>query len=162
MAQGYKRNAAEEVLIKQVISTLTSDGCTAWRQSNFGVLDAEKIVRAIAKRLNELAVPTYGSGAQQKVAYQTAIATVIADLSRIISACYRPTPEGRKGVPDILAFTRTGQFLAVEVKIGADQLSPYQIAFANDMKGSGAMFFVAKDIHSFRAMYVQRMHNKTK
>ena len=51
---------------------------------------------------------------------------------------------GLKGVADILGLQKsTGRFLAVEVKVGKDKLSPEQIRFLEDVKKGGGIAIVA-------------------
>ena len=44
---------------------------------------------------------------------------------------------GRKGVPDVIGFTRSGLFIACEIKTVNDYLSDEQIEFMNNVKKAG-------------------------
>ena len=55
----------------------------------------------------------------------------------------------KKGVADILA-CRNGRFIAIEIKIGKDRLSPEQEGFLKNIEYAGGLWFVAKDIDSFK------------
>ena len=56
----------------------------------------------------------------------------------------------KKGVSDILCcLPPMGRFLAIEVKIPPDKLSPEQEGFLLNVKHSGGSTFVAKDFASF-------------
>lgn len=50
---------------------------------------------------------------------------------------------GRRGVADIIGFTRAGLFLAAEVKTINDRLSDDQIKFLNDVKKAGGLAYIA-------------------
>lgn len=65
---------------------------------------------------------------------------------------YRSAP--KKGVADILALHR-GRFIAIEVKIGKDRLSPEQTGFLQNISHYGGLTFVAKDFDSFRLWWDQ-------
>lgn len=59
---------------------------------------------------------------------------------------YRTAP--KKGVSDILACYK-GKFIAIEVKIGKDRLSPEQEGFLKSIEYTGGITFIAKDLDSF-------------
>lgn len=51
---------------------------------------------------------------------------------------------GRKGLPDVIGFTKAGQFLACEVKTVNDYLSNDQIEFLNELVAAGGEAYIAK------------------
>lgn len=63
---------------------------------------------------------------------------------------YRTAP--KKGVADVLGLHK-GKFLAIEVKIGKDRLSPEQEGFLKNVRYYGGFSFVAKDIESFEEWF---------
>ncbi len=68
------------------------------------------------------------------------------------TAQFRTAP--KKGVADILAIQPpTGRFLAIEVKIGKDTLSPEQIGFLKNVEQCGGLSFVAHDLESFKIWF---------
>jgi len=70
---------------------------------------------------------------------------------------WRPHPNARRGVPDILGFRRAdGKFLGVEVKAGRDQLRTEQIDFLNELKAAGGLAFVARDFAHFVQSFERR------
>ena len=70
---------------------------------------------------------------------------------------WRPHPNARRGVPDILGFRRAdARFLGVEVKAGSDRLRPAQIQFLDELKASGGLAFVAYDFAGFVASFERR------
>ena len=76
---------------------------------------------------------------------------------------WRPHPNSRRGVPDILGFRRAdGLFLGVEVKAGRDTLRPEQIIFLNQLKAAGGLPFVAHSFAGFVASFERRgLHRGT-
>lgn len=51
---------------------------------------------------------------------------------------------GRRGLPDIIGFSRAGLFLACEVKTLNDYLSNDQIEFLNELVAAGGEAYIAK------------------
>lgn len=51
------------------------------------------------------------------------------------------------GISDIIGYEKkTGKFLAVEIKVGADKLSPYQQRFLDGVASSGGYAYVVKTV----------------
>lgn len=59
----------------------------------------------------------------------------------------------KKGVADILA-CHHGQFIAIEVKIGKDRLSPEQEGFLMNISAVGGNTFVATTFETFREAWI--------
>lgn len=71
---------------------------------------------------------------------------------------YRRLQYQQKGVADIIGFHKaTAQFIAIEIKIGADTLSDEQIQFLNQVKKSNGMPFVAHSFDDFLSKYERRL-----
>ena len=70
---------------------------------------------------------------------------------------WRPHPNARRGIPDILGFRRRdGKFLGVEVKAGTDRVRPDQTKFLNELKAAGGLAFIAYDFAGFVQSFEQR------
>ncbi|UYZ64899.1 VRR-NUC domain-containing protein [Hymenobacter weizhouensis] len=70
---------------------------------------------------------------------------------------WRPHPNSRRGVPDILGFRRAdGRFLGIEVKAGTDRLRPEQMTFLRELKAAGGLAFVAYDFAGFVQSFERR------
>ena len=54
----------------------------------------------------------------------------------------------RRGTSDIMACIR-GKFLSIEVKVGKDKLSEFQVKEKALIEKSGGLYFVAKEMESF-------------
>ena len=58
---------------------------------------------------------------------------------------FRSNPGGMKGISDVIGFHRkTGQFLACEIKVGADRLSAEQETFLLEVRNAGGLALVVK------------------
>lgn len=58
----------------------------------------------------------------------------------------------RRGIGDIMAVIE-GKTVMIEVKIGADKLSPYQVKTQEEVTRSGGLYWVIKDFNSFMIHY---------
>lgn len=58
---------------------------------------------------------------------------------------------GFKGQPDVLGFTKTGQFLAVEVKAPGKKATAEQLEFLADLASAGGVAFVARSVEDVYA-----------
>lgn len=54
-----------------------------------------------------------------------------------------------KGLPDVIGLIG-GRFIGVEIKIGRDKMSKFQEKRQREIKESGGVFLIAKDIHTFK------------
>src|SRR3990167_5430819 len=63
----------------------------------------------------------------------------------------------KKGVSDVLACYK-GTFIAIEVKIGKDRLSPEQTGFIANITHVGGKALVAKDFESFLEQWRSEEH----
>lgn len=55
---------------------------------------------------------------------------------------------GRKGVPDIIGWSRTSVFVGCEVKTISDKLSEDQKTFLLSLEQSGGIALIAHEVHS--------------
>lgn len=70
---------------------------------------------------------------------------------------WRPYPNARRGVADILGFRRTdGRFLGVEVKAGTDRPRPEQTVFLNELQAAGGLAFIAYSFAGFVQSFQRR------
>lgn len=65
-----------------------------------------------------------------------------------------------RGVPDIIACSPLGNFLAIEVKYKKDKLSPIQIATLNKLKSLGATCIVAKTLQDVKDALDVKVKNR--
>lgn len=57
---------------------------------------------------------------------------------------------GFPGLSDIIGQLRDGRFLAIEIKVKRDKLSPEQAAFLDQVNAAGGIAFVARSIEDAR------------
>ena len=70
---------------------------------------------------------------------------------------WRPHPNARRGVPDIIGFRRRdATFIGVEVKAGSDRLRPEQTQFLDQLKAAGGLPFIAHSFEEFRTSFEHR------
>ena len=63
---------------------------------------------------------------------------------------YRKNAQQLRGISDILGVQKgTGRIVCIEIKVGKDVLSPYQIQFLEQMKQNGAIVIVAHNFDQF-------------
>ena len=70
---------------------------------------------------------------------------------------WRPHPNSRRGVPDILGFRRADAlFLGVEVKAGTYRPRPEQTQFLNELQAAGGLAFIAYSFAGFVQSFQRR------
>ena len=70
---------------------------------------------------------------------------------------WRPHPNSRRGVPDILGFRRADAlFLGIEVKAGTDRPRPEQTQFLNQLQAAGGLAFIAYSFAGFVQSFQRR------
>lgn len=62
---------------------------------------------------------------------------------------------GLKGVPDIICII-SGKFVGVEIKAGADKMSPDQVLFQKRCERNGGKYFVVKRIEDVDKILLQK------
>lgn len=67
----------------------------------------------------------------------------------------RPVKVGVPGVSDLVGWTRTGQFLAVEVKSLTGRATPEQLNFLDAVRLSGGIATIARSTQDLRAVLLQ-------
>ncbi|MBC7447437.1 MAG: VRR-NUC domain-containing protein [Hymenobacteraceae bacterium] len=70
---------------------------------------------------------------------------------------WRPHPNARRGVPDIIGFRRSDAvFIGVEVKAGSDRLRPEQQHFLDQLKAAGGLPFIVRSFEEFQVSFEHR------
>ena len=138
----------QNLLIAQVVKFLNGNGYLVWRQENNGRIDEAEALQQLSKLLHALAHVNY---TQEK------ITTLVKTILR---KCYRPVPCSLKGVPDVIGFDlQTGRWIAVEIKVGNDQLRAEQEEFLTVLRRAGGDCWVIREIDSFRKAFLARHQN---
>ncbi len=115
-----------------------------WRHSNTGTFNAREAKAALVKL--HAAVK---SGALSEANFSIAIDVIFA-------RCWKKTPGMIPGVFDIVGINlATEKFVAIEVKLGKDELRPEQREFMRRVKDAGGETYIVRDFplfsHNFRA-----------
>lgn len=139
------KQSAETKLIEEVVAFLNQNGFSAWRQANTGRFNQAACISGITKIiLNVLKVAVAGHAKLIKGD------DLVDQVKRVVANSWMKQPGGVKGVSDVLGYSRkTGQFIAIEVKIGNDRLSEEQMNFLKSIKSSGGQAYVARDFVEF-------------
>ena len=137
-------NVTEIGIIMQLCTFLNNRNYIVWRHSNTGTFNA--------REAKALLLPLYAalrSGQLSVENYAVAIDTIFA-------RCWKKTPGMIPGVFDIVGINLgTGKLVAIEVKLGKDELRPEQREFMRRVNEAGGEVYVVRDFplfsHNFRA-----------
>ncbi len=134
----------EMSIIMQLCTFLNHRGYIVWRHSNTGTFNAREAKAALVKLHSAVK-----SGALSEANFSIAIDVIFA-------RCWKKTPGMVPGVFDIVGFNLvTGKFVAIEVKLGEDELRPEQRDFMRRVKDAGGETYIVRDFplfsHNFRA-----------
>lgn len=137
-------------LTKAIIQYLSTNQWKVWRQNNHGVLSHKNAAK------NIMAIVPFLKGRNRND--EEALKAII----KAISKSYIKNRMHLKGVSDIIGFhKRSGQWISVEVKTGKDKQSLDQIAFGREVRRSGGVHIIAKDIDQFFESYNQQINLKS-
>lgn len=137
------RAADEKALISQVVDFLNANGYTAWRQQNTGHFNREIAVTALMK-----VVDGCMSAARAGVAVRAD--RIRKALDEALGKSFQRVPDSVRGVADVIGWhNQTGRWIAVEVKIGADQLSEDQDKWLRGLKKAGGEVWLCRDFGVF-------------
>jgi len=129
-----------------VVNFLNRNGYFVWRQENYGRFDAEDALERLIKIVKALRNNPHISDEQMEAAVKAALAK-----------SWRKVPDNLKGVSDVIGWNlATGQWVAVEVKIGSDQIRPEQDQFMRTLKKSGGEVFLVRQFDSFSEGFWRR------
>ncbi len=137
-------NVTEIGIIMQLCTFLNHRNYIVWRHSNTGTFNAREAKAALVALYAAVR-----SGQLSPENYALAIDT-------IFGRAWKKTPGMIPGVFDIVGINLgTGKFVAIEVKLGKDELRPEQREFMRRVKDAGGEAYVVRDFplfsHNFRA-----------
>ena len=116
---------------------------TAQTPLDFGTLTAEEITSAILGYLHAYGFTAWAQSNRGEYDPKT--------------GKWRPHPNSRRGIPDILGYRRAdARFLGVEVKAGTDRPRPEQTQFLTELKDAGGLAFIAYDYAGFVQSFERR------
>ena len=136
-------NVTEIGIIMQLCTFLNNRNYIVWRHSNTGTFNAREAKAALVALYAAVR-----SGQLSPENYAVAIDT-------IFGRAWKKTPGIFPGIFDIVGFNLvTGKFVAIEVKLGKDELRPEQREFMGNVKVAGGETYVVRDFplfsHNFR------------
>lgn len=128
-----KKPVSANKFTKQVVAFLNSNGFYVWRQNNVGIFDSRS---ALSKIMNIVSNCLRFKSAIQKT-----------DIKKALESSYRKNNQNKKGVSDVIGIHKvSGKFVAIEIKVGKDQLSPEQKYFLQTVEKNGGYSIVPKDL----------------
>lgn len=126
-------------LINKVIGFLNVNGYFVWRQENYGRFDSLDAFERLVKIVKALRDNPHISDEQMEAAIKMALAK-----------SWRKVPDNLKGVADVIGWNlSTGGWIAIEIKIGTDQIRPEQDTFLRRLKHSGGEVYLVRHFDSF-------------
>ena len=126
-------------LINKVIGFLNVNGYFVWRQENYGRIDSLDAFERLVKIVKALRDNPHISDEQMESAIKMALAK-----------SWRKVPDNLKGVADVIGWNlSTGRWIAIEIKIGTDQIRPEQDTFLRRLKHSGGEVYLVRHFDSF-------------
>lgn len=135
----------QNLLIAQVVKFLNGNGCFVWRQENNGRIDEQGLVQHLLQLFDALSRVKYTN--EQK-------AKIFTEAARKF---YRAVPCSIKGVPDVIGFhVESARWIAVEVKVGNDQLRPEQIEFRDNLRAAGGDYWLCRSLESFKDGWMRK------
>ena len=131
-------NVTETKIIMQVITLMNNNGFVVWRHSNTGTFNP-----AIAEELILRLYESLRDGTLSKAHFKTAI-------KNAFKLSWGRTPGIFPGIFDIVGFNcRTGKFVAIEIKLGTDEMSGHQRDFKSKADRSKCETYIVRDFPLF-------------
>jgi hypothetical protein len=132
-------------ILAKIVTLMNNHGYYMWRHHNAGSFNA--------KEAGERIVDLYRNvkdGWFSKEHFEEAVNLILSD-------CWRTVPLQKKGVFDLVGFRLdNGRFTTVELKIGADVLSPDQKVFFEVCRQSNCETWIVKDFPAFSNTFFAR------
>jgi VRR-NUC domain len=138
----------EEQMISKILQYVRTKGIMCWRQNNVGSFRADDCITSFV----EYIVKGRYDGKSQR--------QLLEDVQRIVRFSYTKLAGTAKGVSDILAVSPNGKWIAIEVKIGSDRLSPEQEVWLQEIKRKGGYAFVVRNFEFFKTQFDSKLNNQ--
>ena len=127
-ARNYEKYSESEVAWK-IIAFMSQNGFHVWRQSNHAVFDVDKFVSNASKYKSNAFHCFINNNVGKSLSELQELLLEAEkkwekDCKSIAAQCYKPVPNGIKGVPDIIGFRLSdAKFVGIEIKINKDKMS---------------------------------------
>lgn len=148
----------EATLAEKIILFLRTKGYDVWRQNNTGVLNANNASEKITKMI-AIITQNITNALRQNPNRNVTIdeKELQQDIYALIQKSYMKASLGVRGVPDVIGFNlKSGNWIAVEIKINNDDLSIYQKEFIKRLKDAGGECYIAKTYDQFKNSWENR------
>ena len=152
----------EAALVAKIIAFMSKNGFVVWRQSNTGAYNASKANKAIiAYFTNEML-------ARESLLKRNWVVNPLFELPlntsqyensifQIVRECFKSVPGSVRGVADIIGYqVGSGKFVAIEIKINQDELSEFQVKWANELKDANGVFLLARTYDQFLQSFYRK------
>jgi len=128
----------ETGIIMQVCTLMNNRGYCVWRHINTGAFNARKAADLILPLFEPLR-----SGQLSQANFEKAV-------KNALSLSWGKTPGIFPGIFDIVGFNcRTGKFVAIEIKLGTDEMSGHQRDFKSKADSSKCETYIVRDFPLF-------------
>jgi hypothetical protein len=132
------KGVTETGIIMQVCTLMNNRGYCVWRHINTGAFNARKAADLILPLFEPLR-----SGQLSQANFEKAV-------KNALSLSWGKTPGIFPGIFDITGFNlSTGKLVAIEIKLGSDDLRPEQRDFMAKVKAAGGEVYVVRDFPLF-------------
>ncbi len=148
-------NYSESEVAWKIIAFMSKSGYYVWRQNNAAVFDRDKFVAAVFSFQclefdHLLEKSLLKSVSERQIMIEEHKKKWKRTLDSLAANCYKPVPNGIKGVPDIIGFRLSdGKFVGIEIKINKDKMSEHQTAFAQKLETATGIFYIAEGYKPF-------------
>jgi hypothetical protein len=141
-------STTEEQMISKILQYVRAKGMMCWRQNNVGSFRADDCIASFLKYIRNRQY----TGKTEKQLQE--------DIQRIVRFSYTKLAGTAKGVSDILAVSPQGKWIAIEVKIGSDKLSPEQDVWLQEIKQKGGYAFVVRNFEFFKTQFDHKLNSQ--
>lgn len=142
----------EATLINKVVGFLNGNGYIVWRQQTTGHFNRVQAITSMETLVFSLAKVLAADAKFDK-------ARVKKLVSDGLDKCWRKVPDSIRGISDIVGWNaRTGRWVAVEIKIGSDQLSAEQKDWMQKCRAAGGEVYLVREFESFVAGFHRRQN----
>lgn len=139
----------EKSLATKIILYLATKNYKVWQQQNRGIFDQNRATRSLVELFKDL------HAANETVPINEVEENILRALRMSFN---KLETTGLKGVSDIIGFNlKTGKWIAIEIKINKDTVSPEQTTFINLINTSGGIAFEAKTFDQFQKSFEEKI-----
>ena len=153
-SRNYEKYSESDVAWK-IIAFMSQNGYYVWRQNNAAVFDRAEFVSKVHSfqclEFDYLLEKSLLMGvSERQIMIEEHKKKWKRTLDSLAANCYKPVPNGIKGVPNLIGFRLSdGKFVGIEIKINKDKMSEHQTAFAQKLETATGIFYLAEGYNPF-------------